>query len=45
MKFLRKIWNALPTQWWVYHDNWYKTTWKYILSGKHKGDYIKLSRP
>jgi len=33
----------LKLQWWVEDgNNWCKTTWKYVLTGKHKGQRLKL---
>jgi len=40
----------IPTQWWVNDctiggENWHKTTWIYIITGKHIGQNIKLGLP
>jgi len=41
----------LPMQWWVSwnpnwpNSHWHKTTWWYVLSGKHRGHNLKLGRP
>ena len=40
-----KLINKLPIQWWVLYGHWCKTTWKYVLTGKHCGNKLKLSRP
>jgi hypothetical protein len=37
----------LPIQWWAYdgmggRDRWNKTTWKYVLTGKHRKQRLKL---
>lgn len=28
-----------------YISHWYKTTWKYVLTGKHHGNKLKLGKP
>ena len=36
----------LPLQWWVEDGrNWCKTTWRYVLSGEHRGQKLRLSWP
>ena len=36
----------LKTQWWVKTtNNWNKTSWWYVITGKHKGQKLKLGRP
>jgi len=40
----------LPLQWWVNDccsggKNWCKTTWKYVLTGKHRGQQVRLGFP
>jgi len=37
----------LPIQWWAYdgmggRNRWNKTTWKYVLTGKHRNQRLKL---
>ncbi len=27
------------------YKHWHKTTWKYVLTGKHRGQKLKLGKP
>jgi len=36
--------NKLPIQWWVKYGHWCKTSWKYVLTGKHRGNQLKLAK-
>jgi len=41
---------GIPTQWWVNDccsggKNWCKTSWRYVLTGKHRGQQIRLDLP
>jgi len=45
MKTLKRIINKLPTQWWVLEGHWSKTTWRYVVLGKHIGNKLKLGAP
>lgn len=42
---IKKLFNSLPIQWWVYEGHWVKTTWKYVFLGKFKCKNLKLARP
>lgn len=45
MKTLKKLFNSLSVQWWVFEGHWVKTTWKHVLSNKFKCKNLKLTRP
>jgi hypothetical protein len=39
------LFRRLPMQWYVLEGHWCKTPWRYVLTGKHRGQKLKLSTP